>query len=413
MNKEEFVKSLKNVKLVIGNGFDLHCGLHTKYSDFYCKYLDTYLRIRELFDSYDETETLAFKHEQIDLWTTWDLFFVLNSSKDPGINSKKWCDIEKMMLSSLITELDFEDNVEYASLSLCSYVHWPEIKECVVRNIQATNHRDRFVVGFIKEKMKIRGFYPSAFYQFLLSELKEFEKRFGGFIYDQLHENYFETVNFGERTFWNGPYIKMAMSTIAELCDTNQLTAIDSFNYGTIGYEGIINKIQNVNGDVHSPIFGIDTIFEPKDERFVFTKTARRIDLDLLSFDHESEKDFENIVIFGHSLNKADYSYFFPLFDKMRLTDLSATGVIVFAFDIYDVNNEESIRVQQRESMSKLLYEYASEKGLPNPKRFLDSLSTQKRILSYEITTLKREIYGYTTIDKEWDEINDKIKQLQ
>lgn len=405
MNKEEFVKSLKNVKLVIGNGFDLHCGLHTKYSDFYCKYVDLYSHIRELFDSYDETETLAFKHEQIDLWTTWDLFFVLNSSKDPGINSKKWCDIEKMMLSSLVRESDFKDKVEYASLSLCSIIHWPTIKEHIAHNTFATNHYDRFVIGFIKEKMKIKDCSPHAFYPFLLSELKDFEKRFGIFVDDQIHEQYFEISNFGDKTFWNRPYLKMAMATITDLCNIEQLTAIDSFNYGTIGDKTVINKIQNVNGDVESPIFGIDTIFEPKDERFVFTKTARRMDRDLLSFLHESERDFENIVIFGHSLNKADYSYFFPLFDKMRLTDPLAKGVVVFSFDIYEPSKEESIRAQQRESVSELLYEYATEKGLANPKRFLDSLSTQKRVMSYEIFTLKRELFGFSTIDKEWDDI--------
>lgn len=405
MNKEEFVKSLKNVKLVIGNGFDLHCGLHTKYSDFYCKYVDFYSRIRDLFESYKKTETLIFEQIDISSWTVWDVFFVLNSPKDPKTNSKKWCDIEKMMLSSLVRESDFKDKVEYASLSLCSIIHWPTIKECVVRNLQATNHYDRFVVGFIKEKMKTNSLGSNSFYSFLLSELKDFEKRFGIFIYDQLHEKYFEISNFGEKAFWNRPYLKMAMSTIGDLCNIEQLTAIDSFNYGTIGDERVIKKIQNINGDIESPIFGIDTIFEPKDERFIFTKTARRMDRDLLSFSHEAEQDFENIVIFGHSLNKADYSYFFPLFDKMRLTDPLANGVIVFSFDVYESGKEESIRAQQRESVSELLYEYATEKGLANPKRFLDSLSTQKRVMSYEIFTLKRELFGFSTIDKEWDDI--------
>ncbi|MBQ7994734.1 MAG: helix-turn-helix domain-containing protein [Bacilli bacterium] len=35
MEKREYIHNLKNVKLVIGNGFDLHCGLKTSYKDYF------------------------------------------------------------------------------------------------------------------------------------------------------------------------------------------------------------------------------------------------------------------------------------------------------------------------------------------------------------------------------------------
>lgn len=34
-SKREIINELKNVKLVIGNGFDLYCGLKTSYSDYF------------------------------------------------------------------------------------------------------------------------------------------------------------------------------------------------------------------------------------------------------------------------------------------------------------------------------------------------------------------------------------------
>lgn len=37
MTKEEMIKDLKNVKLVIGNGYDLHCGLKSSYADFFMR----------------------------------------------------------------------------------------------------------------------------------------------------------------------------------------------------------------------------------------------------------------------------------------------------------------------------------------------------------------------------------------
>ena len=31
LSKKEVINNLKNVKLILGNGFDLHCGLKSKY----------------------------------------------------------------------------------------------------------------------------------------------------------------------------------------------------------------------------------------------------------------------------------------------------------------------------------------------------------------------------------------------
>ena len=35
MDKRKFVQNLKKVKLVIGNGFDIHCCLKTRYRDYF------------------------------------------------------------------------------------------------------------------------------------------------------------------------------------------------------------------------------------------------------------------------------------------------------------------------------------------------------------------------------------------
>ena len=416
MNKEKFVKSLNNVKLIIGNGFDLHCGLHTKYSDFYCKNIDKYLFINELFGKYESTKTLYIEDERIDDLNTWDIFFALNSSKNPNDNKQLWCDIERLLLSSFTSSdikktRDVKKLIEGTAIYIVSKIHWDEIRNYVVKNSLATNYESRFLVEFIRYRMNYLEFFPGDFYQFLLSELKKFELDFGKFIYSQLHLTWYEYCNHG-REFICQPYVKMAMDTIDELCNRDNLVAIDSFNYGDIREETIAQKLQNINGDLGSPIFGIDSIFEPKDDRFVFTKTGRRIDSDLFGYSYEAKPEFENIIIYGHSLNEADYSYFFPVFDRIKLTDTLASNVIVFAYSIYDKDREESIKSDLRDAMSKLLYTYAVDKQLPNPKRFLDSLSTQKRIITYEIPTLQREKYGYSIVDQEWKKIYDKVDKI-
>lgn len=413
MNKEEFVKSLKKVKLIIGNGFDLHCGLHTKYSDFYCKNIDKFKFINSIYDSYEKTEELNFEDENVRRLSVWDLFFSLNSLKDPKANKKWWCDIERLMLSSFVSVPDKEKvTPELMASYMGSNIHWDVIKNHISKNTLATNHSDRFIVNFIRAKMSLKGLFPNDFYSFLLDELKEFEIGFGKFIYAQLHETWYESCNHG-REFINESYVKKATDTIKELCDENNLVAIDSFNYGDIRVESVADKLQNINGDMNSPIFGIDSIFEPKDQRFIFTKTARRIDSDLFGFSYDAKPDFENIVIFGHSLNPADYSYFFPLFDRIKLTDILATNVIVFAYSIYDEKKEDIIKSQLRDAMSKLLYAYAVDKQLPNPCRFLDSLSTQKRIITYEIPVLRKEKYSSSLVDQEWRDIYKKVESIK
>lgn len=410
-NKKEFVRSLSNVKLVIGNGFDLHCGLKTKYSDFFIYFYEKFDFINELYKKFQQNGEIDFDDERISKILIWDIFFVLNSFNDQGVN-KWWCDVEKMMLSSFTNESDRKPNLEsYVSFAL-SKIHWNDIKEYLVNKSQGLTHLDSFIIKFINHKMAKNGQHPRDFYSFLLGELKEFEKVFGFFIYEQQHDTWLESQNRGNE-FLNEPYVKMAMATIEELTSSQSLVAIDSFNYGDISHEKIRGKLHHINSDCASPIFGIDTIFEPKDERFIFTKTARRIDSDLFSNTFEGKDNFENVVIFGHSLNEADYSYFFPLFDHLKLTDNLSSGVLVFAYDIYDKENETRIKNHLREAISNILFAYAVEKKIDNPKRLLDTLSTQKRIVTYEIPTININAFGMSFALNQFNRVLKSAKELK
>lgn len=412
MNKIEFIKSLKNVKVVIGNGFDLHCGLHTTYSDYYCKNYKKYLYIQDLYKKYEETSKLSldFNDKKIKLPNSWDVFFALNSSKNPKECKQRWCDIEKMILASLY-RYDEGSDINIIANSLCSKINWPIINDCLVKDKLATNHIDRFVVSFCKGKMESCKYRVSNFYQFLVDELKDFEKNFGNFIYYQLHNSWYERCNPGQ-VFLNTAYIEMAIDTLNELCDEKNLVGIDSFNYSYIHTEKMMKLIQHINGSWDNPIFGIDTKFEPNDNSFLFTKTSRRIDSDMFDDSFDAKPSFDNLVIFGHSLNEADYSYFFPMFDKLHLIDSTASNVIVFAYSVYDEENELDIKSELRQSISNILYSYAKSKNLIDPERFLDSLSIQKRIITYEIPKLNRKLYGYSLIDQDWEKIYKEIDSL-
>ena len=132
---------------------------------------------------------------------------------------------------------------------------------------------------------------------------------------------------------------------------------------------------------------------------------------DMNSFGYSFSTEFENIVIFGHSLNEADYSYFFPMFDKLNLLNLTSNGVVVFAYYVWDKEQEDSIKSKRRNDISNMIYKYAIEKGIANPKRTMDSLSIQKKIVAYEIPEFTDKLkYSKCRLDADWHNIYEEIE---
>lgn len=380
VDKRDFIKSLPKVKIVIGNGFDLYCGLKTKYKDYFDNNKDKYHFINEKYREYLDMSIVDFDFpdKRINLLNSWDLFFALNGVDNNQMFDSNWCDIERLMLSSFPVHVSSNERN-----TVTSKIDWSVVKGLVTKD----EHRKccdiyDFIAEFMKKRMKYLGANSELFYEFLLSELKAFEKNFGNYIYEQIvpktpESNFIDTTK--KEYFWE------AEATINELCDINNLVSIDTFNYSDMCIENLKCPIQHINGSYLNPIFGIDSSFEPEDECFIFTKTARRIDSDMFNHSFERKPDFENVVIFGHSLNEADYSYFFPLFDKLNLLDSLANNVVVFAYSIYDGKQEQAIKSTLRKSISNILFAYAKSKGVSEPQRFLDSLSTQNRIVTYEL----------------------------
>ena len=57
-SKREIINELKNVKLVIGNGFDLYCGLKTSYSDYFNNDSSKNEKLEELVSGFSKTTTM-------------------------------------------------------------------------------------------------------------------------------------------------------------------------------------------------------------------------------------------------------------------------------------------------------------------------------------------------------------------
>ena len=231
-------------------------------------------------------------------------------------------------------------------------------------------------------------------------------------IYWQIHYGRIEETRYGVINK-NDLYIESAKYVLDCLCDIEKAT-IDTFNYSFIDEEQILKKMNFINGTFEEPIFGIDSYFEPSIDRYIFTKTNRRMESDMGDYSYSPRDEFDSVIVFGHSLNEADYSYFFPLFDKLNLLDLSSKGVVVFAYCIWDEEKEDEIKSKLRNDISEMIYNYALEKGVSNPKRAIDSLSIQKKIFTYEIPDFPDRLkYAKCRLDSDWENMFKEIELFE
>ena len=115
-------------------------------------------------------------------------------------------------------------------------------------------------------------------------------------------------------------------------------------------------------------------------------KTNRRMELDMIKKEERVTVPFDNVVIYGHSLNKADYNYFFALLDKLNLIDSSNNSKVVFAYSLYPESKPEDIRKNYRSGISQLFCSYSTYIGkTTEPNRLLDLLTLEDKVFIYEI----------------------------
>lgn len=383
MTKNEFVHSLKKVKLVLGNGFDLYCHLETTYNYFFNSDKERYDFIKELAKYYYNIQNGENKNEELkkfwelfegayydfSFWDFWFYFITLQKEKDIDTTKWNWCSIEKELLDFVTISYDKEpkNQEEIASTQDES---------------SDSNDVNNFIVDFLSHKHQKeidRGDIndPYKFNEILLNELKDFESRFGKYVLGL-------TKNENEKKAYN----EAATKAIQKLCSIYNLVSIDTFNFDEPDLPWVKPIIHHINGDCENPIFGVDSEAITYDSpSFIFTKTSRRMELDMIQSEIDVDNSFENIIIFGHSLDKADYSYFFSLFDKIKITDLSNNSKVVFAYSIYDSNKRNQILDDLRKGIVQLFHDYSIYKFNTenHANRLLDQLTTQRKVMMFDI----------------------------
>lgn len=368
--------------VIIGNGFDLRCGLPSSYLDFY---KDRRLCLSGQVSNLD-TDGRA-KHTE----TVWD--YILADKKYGG-----WGDIENAMTKWLAPSKEkgvvSQDGVrgplfclsQRDAIQTSHEAIYSDTQRKVTQYLQARCERyDRnTVMSFHKKELSI---LEDDFRRYLLRAIEASE---------------------GYRDKASGLLFSLLGDGIPVSSDTFPNYSVLSFNYTRaadkyeIGFRDERRPIGycNVHGELEGEvIFGIDgTGHLDKDDIAQFTKTFRIMGLrsdDATRGYLFIRPSIKVIKFFGHSLGAADYSYFQSIFDIVHLYEGSTSLVFYYCGysrpDGTEVTDEQA-RNDMMNRVVKLLNSYG--KSLDNEdhgKNLVHKLLLENRVRVRELPECKWE----------------------
>lgn len=402
--------------IVLGNGFDLACGLNSRYADFFKERISdetsenlskawesfknrfsndqsidalnanfaTIFNIRENYrKGYQGSpfDVGTFVIPDADLITNirkadltfWDIILYCfqelgaPEAENLGLEEIDWKDIENRMLDFLQKSDEKKEKPDFQKMLTAATI--PSVK------LDKINWFCLHISTLLSDRHKT--YEKKNFLQYVYDELVLFEKAFSVFLKGQLSTD--------------RRYHENALDMLCKMTgEKDRPTLIDSqhkimsFNY-TEPLNGL--DITNVHGTLKSGkiIFGIDQEkIEAGDDIFRFTKTFRQMTETPISKNNGDnilprKEELREIVFFGHSLSPLDYSYFQTLFDYYNLYDSDVK--LVFFYKIYEGTTSLDMELDLSKKISKMLREYAlsidnDKKG----KNLMHKLLLEKRL---------------------------------
>ena len=339
-------KSYWHQLVIIGNGFDLECGLRSDFGSFIVS------RAAE-FAKNDGDLGLQYTH------TIWDVIL-------QGLDDDDWCDIEK----AIAAWVSPEDLTEGTSLSFQKAIH-----RFVDHNEKRTLYLDP---SFIDKDLAVYlGQYTSAnssltkkdLFSISRKDLRILERDFSRYLSHLLKDN-------GQYLESSGRLLSQMLAYDRPDETTHEIEeSILSFNYTPAppafrdpSYRA---KYVNIHGVLGKEIvFGIDGTNRMNDANALpFTKTYRIMSFDSLgtntlvrrpSSSRANDLQTKVVKFYGHSLGDADYSYFQAIFDEIELYESDVK--LVFFYRSYEAKgkklSEEEVKEEMMNKVIKLLTAY-------------------------------------------------------
>lgn len=370
MENNERIKQL----LIIGNGFDLSCGLKSSYKDFF----DNYLK------SISSTDSKMY----------WERYFqdmaYLNSDK----GDYSWTDIETQIFIQL-------QNVEFIIENELLKNRFYENQDELIRKIELSlnESNSNLSIGSL-----LQTFYllKSVFEYYMIgnqlklntalnkikTDLLKLENHFTSYLTNEIQNanskiktnNEIATTTFTENSYYiksrilfaslllfymnvnKTPFFVPTLEKLQETADSDlinntldvsYLSEFDmvenyvlSFNY-TQPFQ--FPNLRNIHGNLSDKniIFGIDydkvnTFFSNQPTQF--TKSYRILE-NKLNSNIVIPADINKILFYGHGLGEADYSYFQAIFDTVDL--YHGNTQLVFFWNNFNDEDQYNIQVER------------------------------------------------------------------
>lgn len=357
--------------LIIGNGFDLHCGLHSSFREFISAQYGEHTesdpmilisqeneKIKEMMST--RTSINAIKdlshwipivaHEN--LWVAWLTF--LRCCQE---TTKNWADVESQM-TTLLTNHTVEKVLK-------------QNEDVFEHDLKSESDSVFFFLVLLK------GIFGNTNYiSGLKKELTKLETSMMVYMNKQVHDNqpYFTHVEEsikqltklgieGERK------TEGAQPEPFNLLNFNYTNIESSLQDGDIGLKSGLHPIiqRNIHGTTKEhAVIGIDSTNVPVDSATVlFTKTYRLLEKQEIGYSGKEDfilsPEINTIVFYGHSLSNNDFAYFQSIFDFYHLYDSKI--VLIFAYSVYNINIETDIKKSLYHNIQELLYRYGRSLG--------------------------------------------------
>lgn len=380
-----------NTLLILGNGFDLHCGLKSSYEDFFrSAIIDT------------TSESFGVKQLKAGVTGFWEKlllkYYLFHNKKDYN-----WCDIERIIKDTLFSVFVDKTRLGITIWELANENNDPKLKHREI--LSKMSLIDLFLFQYCTD------FYVTANSKgtedakqelaiHLLQQLNNLEKRFCKYLKEQIIN---VNVNGNNGIVLNTVYITNAINLLVQLTgftssnyngfnrivhqefrkceektDPNcvnvswknvnvlanefgnlSTTSILSFNYTAIFdillvespciYSNVHGKLCNkqcIEGCGSSSVtFGIDDkLIQENSEAFnlrMFSKTYRKMLAIGKPLNILPQKNISQIEIkfYGHSLSEADYSYFQSIFDYYDLYENTNVSLTFYYSEGYEQND--------------------------------------------------------------------------
>lgn len=383
--------------IVLGNGFDLHCGLKTSYPQYlvFIKRDPIYREFIEGISGADDhfihkgilsiDSISSFPQVRSNKANIWSLLFLLlDEQVSRGRISwsfDNWFNVEAIMKGTLFKANPNEHG------SIPHWFIWDFLYDEINRYIadhkigSGTYLNTESNVSLLIAKVLIGVFFGNpalselirpfletkqSFYSFLLNQLVCFEKGFGQYVKNQysVHKKGF---------------LEKANALIGKFGVVGMDYAVETFNY-TIPDFGV--DVRHINGDWTHPIFGIDNVDVAEgDPKMIFTKPHRRLYLLVNQIKEAEAKTMDSVAIYGHSFDRQDYGYFFSLFDALGFRDSSPHGTLEVFYDVYDKGKAKQIKDNIVLSLENVFNAYD-----------IDTFKTRNRYTTLESLILKNKV---------------------